>query len=295
MVSLKLFNTVGGVSEVIPRLAVVEADVQDLVEAHMEAMLGVRFLASEFVIDCVEGGRIDSLGLDENGAPVIVEYKRGTDAGVINQGLYYMAWLVAHKDAFRNLVRDRLGAEAASQILWSAPRLICVAGDFTRYDAHAVREHRRSIDLVRYRYFGSDHFGLETVASVTGHPAKAQRVRRRAPGVPPVRQQGSAMAELAKAVDEALVGLGDGVTRVQRKQYRAYRRLRNFASVCPPQQTKVLAYLKADPKEVDLVPGFTRDVTGLGHHGTGDLELQLRTERDLERAQDLFRLSYTAA
>ncbi|MFH8991342.1 endonuclease NucS domain-containing protein [Streptomyces sp. NPDC017940] len=295
MSGLKLFNTKGGVTEVTPRLAGVEADVQDLVEAHMETMLGVTFLASEYVIDCVDGGRIDSLGLDENGAPVIVEYKRGTDAGVINQGLYYMAWLTNHKDAFRNLVRDRLGVRAASQILWSAPRLICVAGDFTRYDAHAVREHRRSIDLVRYRYFGNDHFGLETVASVTGHSAEAKRARRRAAGTPPYRRQDGAMAELAQAVDEVLVGLGDGVTRVQRKQYRAYQRLRNFACVCPPQQTKLLVYLKADPKEVDLVPGFTRDVTGLGHHGTGDLELQLRTERDLERAQDLFRLSYAAA
>lgn len=43
------------------------------------------------------------------------------------------------------------------------------------------------------------------------------------------------------------------------------------------------------------MPGFTRDVTEVGHHGTGDLELQLRTERDLDRAQDLFRLSYAAA
>ncbi|MFD5703699.1 transporter, partial [Streptomyces lasiicapitis] len=97
MVGLQLFNMGGGVSEVMPRLAGVEADVQDLVEAHMETMLDVRFLASEYVIDCVDGGRIDSLGLDENGAPVIVEYKRGTDAGVINQGLYYMAWLTNHK------------------------------------------------------------------------------------------------------------------------------------------------------------------------------------------------------
>ncbi|MBC9715700.1 DUF91 domain-containing protein [Streptomyces sp. TRM66268-LWL] len=296
MSGLKLFHTTNsGVTEVTPHLAAVEADVQDLVEAHMEAMLGVTFLASEYVIDCVDGGRIDSLGLDENGAPVIVEYKRGTDAGVINQGLFYMAWLMSHKDTFRSLVRDRLGGTAASQILWSAPRLICVAGDFTRYDAHAVREHRRSIDLVRYRYFGSDHFGLETVASVAGHSVETKRVRRRAPGAQPVRRQGGAMAELAAAVDEVLVGLGDGVTRVQRKQYRAYQRLRNFACLIPSQQTKVLVYLKADPTTVDLVPDFTRDVTGLGHHGTGDLEVQLRSERDLERAQDLFRLSYAAA
>ncbi|GGO35510.1 hypothetical protein GCM10012286_06290 [Streptomyces lasiicapitis] len=174
---------------------------------------------------------------------MIVEYKRGTDAGVINQGLYYMAWLTNHKDAFRNLVRYRLGGMAASQILWSAPRRICVADDFTRYDAHAVREHRRSIDPVRYRYLGGDHFGLETVASATGHSAQAKRVRRAA-GAPPIRNQGSATAELAQAVEEALLGLGDGVTPVQRKQCTAFQRLRNFARVCPPQQTKILVYLR---------------------------------------------------
>jgi predicted transport protein len=295
---LKLFRTDtmnSDVTEVTSRLAEVEADVQGLVEAHMETLLGVRFLASEYVIDCADGGRIDSLGLDENGAPVVVEYKRGTDAGVINQGLYYMAWLMAHKDAFRHLVRDRLGLSAASQVLWSAPRLICVAGDFTRYDAHAVGEHRRSIDLVRYRFFGKGLLGLETVASVTGRTPAARRVRRGAAGLPLVRGQGGALAELAEAVDEVLLGLGDGVSRVQRKQYRAYQRLRNFACVCPPQRTKLLVYLKTDPKEVDLVPGFTRDVTGLGHHGTGDLEVQLRAERDVERAVDLFRASYAAA
>ncbi|WP_328544023.1 DUF5655 domain-containing protein [Streptomyces europaeiscabiei] len=242
-----------------------------------------------------DGGRIDSLGLDENGAPVVVEFKRGTAAGVINQGLYYMAWLMAHKDAFRHLVRDRLGVSAASQVLWSAPRLICVAGDFTRYDGHAVREHRRSIDLVRYRFFGKDLIGLETVASVTGRTPAAWRVRRSAAGLPPAREQVGELAALAEAVDEVLLGLGDGVSRVQRKQYRAYQRLRNFACVCPPQKTKLLVYLKADPKEVDLMPGFTRDVTGLGHHGTGDLEVQLRSERDLERAVDLFRAGYAAA
>ncbi|WP_175412594.1 DUF5655 domain-containing protein [Streptomyces sp. TRM64462] len=296
MSGLKLFHTTkSGVIEVTPRLAQVEVDVQSLIEAHMETLLGVTFPASEYVIDCGDGGRIDFLGLDENGAPVVVEYKRGTAAGVINQGLYYMAWPTAHKDAFRNLVSDRLGASAAAQVLWSAPRLICVAGDFTRYDAYAVREHRCSIDLVRYRYFGNDHIGLETVASVAGHSPATRRARWHAAGLPTARRQGGAMAELAVAVDEALLGLGDGVTRVRRKQYVAYQRLRNFACVCPPQQTKLLVYLKADPKKVDLVPGFTRDVTGLGHHGTGDLEVQLRTERDLERAQELFRASHAAA
>ncbi|MFC9863924.1 DUF5655 domain-containing protein [Streptomyces sp. NPDC055100] len=295
---LKLFRADkmnSGMTEVVPRLAEVEADVQGLVEAHMETLLGVRFLASEYGTGPVHGGRIDSLGLDENGSPVIVEYKRGVDAGVINQGLFYLSWLMGHRAEFERLVRDRLGVTAASQVLWSGPRLICIAGDFTRYDGHAVREHRRSIDLVRYRLFGSDLIGLETVASVSGGMRVARRVRRQAVARVAADVQGASMVELAGAVDEALLGLGDGVKRVERKTYRAYQRLRNFACLCPPQRSKVLVYLKVDPKDVALVPGFTRDVSGLGHHGTGDLEVQLRTPRDVERAQELFRGSYAAA
>ncbi|MCX5203187.1 DUF5655 domain-containing protein [Streptomyces sp. NBC_00237] len=296
MSELRLFRTDtlnDGMAEVMPRLAAVEADVQGLVEAHMQTMLGVRFLASEYSTGPVHGGRIDSLGLDENGAPVVVEFKRGTDAGVIHQGLFYLAWLMDHRAEFERLVRDRLGATAAAQVLWSAPRVICIAGDFTRYDVYAVREHRRSIDLVRYRYFGADHIALEEVASVTG--STAPQARLRADRAAERHTAPTAMGELAQAVDEVLLGFGGGVTRVQRKQYAAYQRVQNFACVCPPQQAKLLVYLKADPCQVDLVPGYTRDVTGIGHHGTGDLELQLRSEADLERAQDLLRLSYAAA
>lgn len=88
MSGLKLFcmdTTNSGMAEVMPRLAEIEADVQSLVEAHMETLLGVRFLASEYGTGPMHGGRIDSLGLDENGSPVIVEYKRGVDAGVFSE------------------------------------------------------------------------------------------------------------------------------------------------------------------------------------------------------------------
>ncbi|MFD6912317.1 DUF5655 domain-containing protein [Streptomyces virginiae] len=210
-----------------------------------------------------------------------------------------MAWLVDHRDAFRHLVRDRLGVHAAAQVLWSAPRLICVAGDFTRYDIHAVREHRHAIDLVRYRYFGSEHFGLETVASVAGRAAAPKAgSRSRSRGTAKAQRTATpagAMAELAAAVDEVLLGLGEDLTKVSNQTYTAYRRMQNYACLVPPKKAKLLVYLKADPAKVDLVPGFARDVTGLGHHGTGDLELTLQSERDLERAAGYFRESYAVA
>ncbi len=79
--------------------------------------------------------------------------------------------------------------------------------------------------------------------------------------------QGASTVELAIAVDEALLGLEDGANRIERKQYRAYQRLRNFACLRPPQRSKLLVYLKVDPRDVELVSGLSRDVPGLGHHG----------------------------
>ncbi|WP_457519338.1 hypothetical protein [Streptomyces sp. TE33382] len=47
----------------------------------------------------------------------------------------------------------------------------------------------------------------------------------------------------------------------------------------PLPRLRTLVYLKAAPKGVDLIPGFTGDMTGIGHHGTCDLELRLRRQR----------------
>lgn len=296
---LKLFHIgTGHAVEIAARAGVRERRLQELVEADMETLLGVRFLASEYSTGPRHGGRIDSLGIDENGSPVIVEFKVGRDAGVVNQGLFYLSWLTDHRAEFQLLVHERLGAAAAAQVLWSTPRLICVAESFTRYDVHAVREIRRNIDLVRYRYFGDQLLSLETVASVeatrvTGHVVRGSR-RFLAPSAA-CRPVDGALAELRTALDDALLSLGDDVRQVERKQYRAYRRLRNFACVGTTRRHEVVLYLKADPDDVDLVPGFTRDVREIGHHGTGSLEVRLRSEADLERAGDLFTMSYNAA
>ena len=35
---------------------------------------------------------MDSIGIDENNCPVIVEYKRSSNENIINQGLFYLDW-----------------------------------------------------------------------------------------------------------------------------------------------------------------------------------------------------------
>ncbi len=59
-----------------------EVALQRRVEAGLEQMLGIRFLASEYPTGPWHRGRIDTLGLDENGSPVVIEFKKGSDSGV---------------------------------------------------------------------------------------------------------------------------------------------------------------------------------------------------------------------
>lgn len=98
MSDLKLFRIdTGRATELTSQTIALERNLQILIEENMETMFGVRFLASEYTTGKVHRGRIDSLGLDENGSPVIFEYKRTTNENVINQGLFYLDWLMDHK------------------------------------------------------------------------------------------------------------------------------------------------------------------------------------------------------
>src|SRR5690606_29248485 len=125
MSDIKLFKGSGNtLTELASASAPLERGLQTQFEHNLEALLGVRFLASEYVT--THGGRMDTLGLDENGYPVIIEYKRDRSENVINQGLFYLDWLMDHRGDFELLVRDRYGKDVASQIEWSAPRLICI-------------------------------------------------------------------------------------------------------------------------------------------------------------------------
>lgn len=116
----------------------------------------------------MHGGRIDTLGLDENSSPVIIEYKRSVGENVINQGLYYLDWLMDHQADFKWLVMEKLGANVAAVIKWSTPRLLCVAADFTKYDRHAVQQIQRHIELLRYRRFGDNLLLLELAYANNG-------------------------------------------------------------------------------------------------------------------------------
>jgi predicted transport protein len=303
MGDIRIFRIDGSQSEELKGSSVaLEKSLQTYMEKNLEQLLGITFLASEYTTGKTHAGRIDSLGIDENGFPVIIEYKRALNENVINQGLYYLDWLLDHKAELELLYLKKIGKRADEFIDWSGPRLLCIAGDFTKYDLHAVSQINRNVELIRYRQFDKSLLLLELV-NVTS------QVTSQNGDIPPsvIAKKGSTTKTFCESLDnsstdlkdryEALkafsLALGDDVQVKDTKFYAAFRRIKNFTTVeLRPQSNQMILYLRLNPDEITLEEGFTRDVRNIGHWGTGDLEIVIRSDADQERAKDLIVKSY---
>ena len=252
------------------------------VEQNMETFFGIRFLASEYSTGKKHRGRIDSLGLDENNCPVIIEYKLDSKENVINQGLFYLDWLLDHRSEFQ----------------LSAPRLLCIARDFTRYDEYAIGQINRNIELIRYQLFG-DQVLFELAKTVAGDsPAPQTGNGEQRTGKNNYRTMPDALEsaspqllDLLQVIDTYLTGLGDDVQSKQLKYYRAYRRLKNFVCLeIKTRESRAVLYCKATlPNEM---PPYMRDVSNIGHYGTGDMELTVGSVEELELVKPYLMESY---
>jgi hypothetical protein bpseBC_05303 len=305
MSDLKLFNIQNGKAvELNTSIVAKERNIQRLVEENSETLLNVRFLKTEHAFKADDGhnARIDTLGLDENNCPVIIEYKKDGKDTVINQGLFYMDWLVKHPKDFAWLVLEKFGKQVADALDWSQPRLICIAQDFSRYDEFAIKQMPANIDLIRYRIYENDHLLFELVNSSNDVITKNsihnvpedKKEHLSDKKVKTVLEKLDAASPEIKALydtlDDYLLSLGDDVQKKTLMHYIAYRRLKNFASV-QFNLNKIIVYVNIDAENIKLEKGFTRDVHNLGHFGTGKLEITIKNMEELEKAKPLIQQS----
>lgn len=295
MSEIKLFSISGSVEERISTEAVLEKALQTLIENNMETFFGVRFLKSEYAIT---NGRMDSIGIDENNSPVIFEYKRSQDENVINQGLFYLDWLMDHKADFKLLVIEKLGMEAADSIDWSVPCVICIARNFTKYDIHAVNQMQKNIKLVSYRKYGYDlilfeHLNAPTVKSVVDGDGDREKSEKKG-HIEKLLMAPEEIKTLYDSICNFIESLGDDISKNQLKMYLAYKKVQNMACV-QIYNKQIILFLRLDPDEIQLEKGFTRDMRNIGHYGTGNLQVLIKNAEDFEKAKPLLQKAYNRA
>ncbi len=281
---------------------------QQLVEKNLDTVFKCRLVASEFSTGAQHAGRIDTLAVSEDYNPVIIEYKNVESSDLVNQSLFYLSWIQDHRGDFEIAAQRALGPKI--EVDWSDVRVICIAPNYRKYDLHAVRMMGANIELWTYRLFANDVLYLEEIfqksdSGVGEVPAPGKNPIMVAAGkkAAAARATGSytfeqhlagkpdAMRRLAVSVNDFITGLDPAIEVAPKKFYVAYKTSQNIVCMEVKQQ-RVLLYLKLDPAVARGPKGISRDVTSVGHYGTGDLEVSLKDASDFGAAQPFMQKAY---
>jgi predicted transport protein len=285
-----------------------ERELQRLIEGNLPTVFRSRLVATEFSTGARHAGRIDTLGLSEDNNPVIIEYKKVESSDLINQSLFYLSWLNDHKGDFEIAAQKALGPTVV--VDWSDTRVICIAPNYKKYDLHAVQVMGASIELWTYRFFQNQTLYMEEVfqrsyASTEAHASGGKNPIMVAAGKKAaiskitnsytfdghLEGKPQSLRDLALAVEEFVIGLDPAIEEAPKKFYVAYKMSENI--VCMEvHHKKITLFLKLDPKDAAGPPGLSRDVSNIGHFGTGDLEVTLKSLADLEAAKPFIEMAY---
>lgn len=138
-----------------------EKQLQSLVEKNLDEIFDMTFIKTEH--PTTHGGRIDTLGIDSEKRPVIIEYKEEKSSTVLLQGLYYMDWIYENKAEFEKLVRLKLKQDIP--VNWeSGMRLILIAKNFQIWDKFAVNRLKEEVELYEYVLYENNELKLEKAA-----------------------------------------------------------------------------------------------------------------------------------
>ncbi|HLA80731.1 MAG TPA: DUF5655 domain-containing protein, partial [Thermoleophilia bacterium] len=97
--------------------------------------------------------------------------------------------------------------------------------------------------------------------------------------------------ELALAIQDYVLSLSPSIEETPKKMYVAYRTTQNLLCL-EVQKHRVILYLKLDPREAKGPPSISRDVSAVGHYGTGNLEIRVSNLEDLEAAKPFIEMAY---
>lgn len=280
-----------------------EKELQHLIERNLTEVFGCRLVASEYSTGAVHAGRIDTLALSEDNNPVIIEYKKVESSELITQGLFYLAWLQDHHGDFELAAQRSLGQNV--EVDWSDIRVICLAPNYRKYDLHAAQVTGANLELWTYRLFRNSSLYLEEVLQKTASSSSSGTSSTLTSGQKAAltRQTGqytfdehlvgksNEIVDLAHSIQEFVLGLDPSIEEAPKKLYVAYKIAKNI--VCMEiQRQRIVLFLKLNPTGLEIKKGFVRDVSNIGHSGTGDIEVTIKSEEQFEEAKPLIRLAY---
>lgn len=291
-------NTNGTLEEVAEKPFKLERDIQSLFEGNLDKVMTLTFVRSEFSI---KSRRIDTLAFDETSkAFVIIEYKRDKNISVIDQGFTYLGLMLENKADFIVEYNEQLKKHMKrDDVDWSQTRVVFVSPSFTDFQVEATNFKDIAIELWEVKQFANGTVSIQELKkskSAESIKPLAQRNKELQQVVDQIQvytedhhlaDTSAEIGELYEKFRNAILNLVDGIDLVPQKHYLAFKKGGTNIACVELQKKRLKIWIGAKFGKIDDPKKLSVDVSQTGHYGTGDYEVRVDSDADLEYIMSL--------
>jgi predicted transport protein len=282
-----------------------EKDLQTTIEKNMMSIFGIKFLTTEFPISQF---RFDSVGFDEeNSSFVIFEYKRGRNESLVDQGYAYLNTVLDRKADLVLLFNEKTGSsKTAKDFDWKGTLVFFVSPEFTPYQRKATSFSGMPFRLYEAKQYSDGIFSVNQVSDdavqsgggfIPPEDSSSVTPKSRSKEIVTYTEEDhislhpESVGDLYEKLKEGASEIGD-MKIEPKKVYIAFKRdTKNVFSV-EFMKSGLIVFIAMPKGSLKDPYKKARDISEIGHHGTGDYEFILKNEEDIDYLLGLIKQSF---
>lgn len=279
-----------------------EKEIQTITENNLNEIFNLEFVKSEFQL---KGLRIDTLAYDkESKSFVIIEYKRGESSTVIDQGYAYLSLMLNNKAEFILSLLDNYDKNLErNSIDWSQSRIIFVSTSFSNHQKQAVDFKDMPIELWEVSKFEDNLFQYSPIKSskssqsITKISKNNEMVDKVSSEIKiyseddHINNSNQNVKDIYEELKNLILNIDENIEIKPKKKSIGLKKEKVFADLVF-KKDKIKLFLNLKKGDLKEKNKLIRDVSNIGHWGSGDYEVTLSNKEDIPFVLSIIKYSY---
>jgi predicted transport protein len=276
-----------------------EKEMQKIFESNLGLLTNLKLVKSEFTI---KSNRIDTLAFDsETKAFIIIEYKRGHNYSVIDQGVSYLNLMLEHKAEFIVEYNETQQEQIRrTDVDWSQSKIIFVSPSFNDFQKQSTNFKDLAIELWEFRQFESGIMVINPIRKSKSAPSIKQFQPDEQSEIGKVANEikvyteedhlsnkSEMVKELYETYKNAILNLTEDVSVVPKKLYVSFEKNKRIIADIIVQTQELKLYISTQFSEF-------KDLQNIGVHmndktkwGRGYYQVIIKDTRKIEYIMSL--------
>jgi predicted transport protein len=284
-----------------------ERDIQKLIENNVQELFDLEFVKSELTI---QNFRLDTLCFNKmSNSFVIIEYKKGSNYSVIDQGYTYLSTLLNNKSDFILEYNETLGGSLKrDEIDWSQSRVIFISPKFSEYQKTSINFKNLPFELWEVTRFKNNLLGLTKIDTNSDVDITSTVEKDNSKSIVKTvskeivtydenyhinknKSRPQEIVDLYYEFKDRVLSIGDNIELNIGKTWMGFKQNRIFCDVVIFNEG-VVVYINMKKGELNDYLKKCQDMSDKGHWGNGDYKIVIRTVEDIDYVMSLVKQSF---